>query len=586
MSNLNNIVVIIPCYEPSYALFVPYAEQLCSSGIGKLVIVNDGSDGRFDKVFDEVCRLDKVVYLKHGQNCGKGRALKTAFEYCKQNFNTDTVYVTADCDGQHGIDDVLNVACRAAEDRGALYLGVRDFDSPCVPIRSRIGNVNTRRMLNAIYGIKLTDTQTGLRAFSYDMLDALLAISGERFEYEMNMIIVLYRKSYSLCEVPIRTIYEQKQEDVETVSHFKTFSDSRRILGILFKNLGWYAVSSVLSSAVDVGVFALLFGVILGFEDIWLKTLVATVVARILSSIVNFTFNYKLVFHGVGKRCILRYYLLWAVQLGVSYSLANMWASLFVSPVWVAVFKAISDVCLAILSYQIQNNWVFANRIKDPKRFYGPLARFCKGSFRLFTKKYQIRGGFPEEGCVYVCRHLNMQGCYTFVKTVKFHLHIMTFNVFFKFKTAYAQYSGITFAEQGKKPSLGSRLRALPAALFVPALVRSTRAIPVYRGETTDSVKTVKAMVSALSRSENVLVFPDIDYKAGYDKVSDIYKGFLLAEKHYFRKYGKHIKFVPVYIDSESATIEIREPISFEDGDFRAQLDGVADKIRAEIQKK
>ncbi len=585
MRAFNQFVVIIPCYEPSKKKFVPYIAELCAAGVEHIVIVNDGSGEQYECVFDEIRELagDRVQYISYAENVGKGYALKKAFAYCKENFSADYAFVTADCDGQHLVEDVLHIGEEALAHREALILGSRDFSLPQVPKRSRSGNTKTSALLKFFYGVKIKDTQTGLRGFSYALLDKLTAISGNRFEYETNQIISLHHKKIEIREVPIQTVYEEKAEDVEKISHFKTFHDSVRVIGVLLKNLGWYFFSSALSAIIDVVAFALLFSCILSFSSLTVQTLVATVTARVLSSIVNFTCNYKLVFHGSDKRCIFRYYTLWLLQLSASFGLARLWAAITEISLLVSLFKAISDILLSVLSYQIQCNWVFASR-PSKEKFFGGFSRFTRRVLRLFAKKYDASEvTYQGEGCVLICRHLNMHGCYTAVRSLDFDAHILAYHVFFSYKDAFRQYSTITFAKNGR--TLGSKIKAFFPAIFVPKLLKSAKAIPVYRGGAA-SFKTIKMATDSLLKGENVILFPDMDYKASQEQESEIYKGFLWIEKYYYKACKQHIKFVPLTIDDERRKISAQPPISFADGDFKAQMEEIAAQIKAGIQKK
>ncbi len=580
----SNIVVIIPCYEPSEKQFVPYIERLLETNIRAVVVVNDGNGEKYIHIFDMIKELDKekIHCIGYSENRGKGYALKTAFSYCTEHFTDEDVFVTADCDGQHTIEDVLRVGRCALRNKKSFILGGRDFTLPCVPMRSRQGNQKTSAVVRFLYGINVKDTQTGLRGFSYALLPMLTEISGDRFEYETNQLICLSRKQISIKEIPIETIYEEKAEDVEKVSHFKTVRDSARVMKVLFRNLGWYFFSSVISALLDVAVFTVLFAFILQIPSLTLKTLVATVTARILSSIVNFTFNYKLVFGGKGAKSILRYYILWFFQLGASFGLARLWAGITSIKAIVSILKALSDILLAVLSYQVQRTWVFANEM-PPKHFYGATANFTKLMFKLFSGKYDAKNiTYPEEGRVYVCRHLNMHGCYTVVKSLDFNVHILAYNVFFTFKDAFKQYSEITFASNGKA-TLRSKIKAFFPALFVPLLIHSAKAIPVYR-KSARSYTTIRKATDALLKNECVLLFPDVDYKAPQEQESEIYKGFLLLERNYYKETHKHLKFVPLYISDEEKKIYEHSPIMFEDGDFKSQLDTVANQIRNSIQ--
>lgn len=356
--NTQKIVAVIPAYEPSF-LFVKYAEELLKS-IPHLVVINDGSGEKYDEIFDELSKMGGCSVISYADNRGKGYALCRGFEYLKENFNDEYVFVTADCDGQHLISDLLKVAKSAFSDKSALHLGSRDFDDPSVPQRSRRGNLTTRRLFDFLYGLKLDDTQTGLRAFSYSLLPELLKIKGNRFEYEMNMLVRFKKLEIPIKETPITTVYEEKPHDVEKVSHFRTLQDSFRVMAILFKNLGWYFLSSVLSALLDVAAFYFLSSFVFHGENEAIDSLLATVIARATSSILNFTLNYKFVFGGKGKLEIFKYYILWFFQLGFSYLFAFVLNSLIASKILVTLLKGVLDLCVALASYKIQQKWVFS----------------------------------------------------------------------------------------------------------------------------------------------------------------------------------------------------------------------------------
>ena len=364
MKDLSKVIVIIPAYEPPSS-FIDYSKSLINEGFGGVVVVNDGSCEKYDSVFNTISEIDGCTVLSYGENRGKGYALKTAFKYCKDNYDSSYVFVTADCDGQHLIKDVKNVADAAKENQNKLILGSRDFSLEHVPARSRAGNVNIRRLFKFFYGLSLSDTQTGLRACSYSMLERLVGIKGDRFEYEMNMLIVLHKSHFSILEVPIETVYEKKADDVEKVSHFKTISDSVKVMATLFQNLSWYVISSVSSAIIDVVLFFLL----VNYAPFEMNVLVATVGARILSSIVNFSINYKVVFNGRSLKSIFKYYILWTLQLSASYGAASFASYLFgtlitgltptVANLLTTLFKGFFDLCLSLISYQVQQRWVF-----------------------------------------------------------------------------------------------------------------------------------------------------------------------------------------------------------------------------------
>lgn len=137
-------------------------------------------------------------------NQGKGQALKTTFAYIQQQNSYGTV-VTADADGQHKIWDIFRTANKASENPNKLILGVRAFTGK-VPLRSYFGNSLTKALFKLQTGVGVTDTQTGLRAFTTNLIPFMLKIEGNRYEYEMNMLLEA-SKEYQILEVPIETVY-------------------------------------------------------------------------------------------------------------------------------------------------------------------------------------------------------------------------------------------------------------------------------------------------------------------------------------------------------------------------------------------
>ena len=589
LSKRKSTIVIIPAYEPPRAL-IEYAKTLINKGFGGIVVVNDGSNEKYSPIFEELSEIDGCTVISYSENHGKGYALKTAFKYCRDNYDEEYVFVTADCDGQHLAKDVERVANSAAEHSGKLILGARDFSLDYVPARSRAGNVNIRKMFKFFYGLSLSDTQTGLRAFSYSLLDKLISIKGDRFEYEMNMLIVFHKAHIQILEVPIETVYEKKPDDVDKVSHFKTFSDSMRVMMTLFQNLGWYLVSSLLSAVIDIVAFFFL----ANYLPFTRNVLFATIGARILSSIVNFTINFKVVFNGRSKQSIVKYYVLWTAQLGASYGFATLWNYIFtVMPVNLShtqinllttLLKGICDILLALLSYQIQSRWVFVTVEHSRLHFYGIYFRFVRLVYNIFHKQYQSYV-IPDEKepAIYVAKHLNMRGCHRILQNVSFDFHVYAMHEFFSFSSSYKHYSTYTFTKKLNKKGLGKffgKIKAFFCALAVVPGMRSAKAVPVYRGGN-DSVITFRKTMKYLSKRENVLLFPDIDYTSDSQTESDIYTGFLYLDKLYYKKFKQHIAFKVLNVNEEKRSVNEVASIRFPDGvDFTEAMPDVADKIR------
>jgi len=229
----NNLIVIIPAYEPQKE-FIDYAKVV--GDFAKLVVViNDGSSEDYNFIFDEISSLENVVYLRHEENKGKGCALKTAFKYCVENCDKEDIIVTADCDGQHASEDVINVYKEALNNTQCLILGSRNFKLANIPPKSQIGNTLFRRAFRFFYGLKVYDTQTGLRGFSVSLAEDFLLVRGERFEYEMSVLIFAKKNKIRIIETPIQTIYPDDPKD--HVTHYRPIKDTLKIFNVVVKNI-------------------------------------------------------------------------------------------------------------------------------------------------------------------------------------------------------------------------------------------------------------------------------------------------------------------------------------------------------------
>ncbi len=219
-------VALIPAYEPGKEL-APLAAALKEAGL-TVVVVDDGSGMRFDGVFVACAACADVI--RYAENGGKGHALKVGFQHIKEKIPAPYAVVTLDADGQHSVADAIRTLDEAQKSPGALVLGSRKFDGD-VPLRSRFGNGVTRLVFRLMTGRYVRDTQTGLRAFVDAMTDFMLGIGGERYEYEMNMLLTCARDKVQMREIDIETIYIDKN----AASHFNTLKDSARIYKTILK---------------------------------------------------------------------------------------------------------------------------------------------------------------------------------------------------------------------------------------------------------------------------------------------------------------------------------------------------------------
>ncbi|HSI63635.1 MAG TPA: glycosyltransferase family 2 protein [Candidatus Saccharimonadia bacterium] len=226
------ITVLIPALKPSGQLLSVIAALSADDRVNRIILVNDGSPPEYDAVFHAAANAPKVLALRHVLNLGKGAALRTGMNHFLCSDISDSVLVTADADGQHLPADILKVGERAMNTPGELVMGARGFSGD-VPLRSRFGNNLTRGVYRTIMGPSLTDTQTGLRAIPRPLMESLLHVRINGYDFEMQMLVMAARERITITQVPIATVYIENNRD----SHFNPLLDSVRIYYVFVRHL-------------------------------------------------------------------------------------------------------------------------------------------------------------------------------------------------------------------------------------------------------------------------------------------------------------------------------------------------------------
>jgi len=341
--------IVIPSLNPDEK-FLRLLDSLLAAGFRRILVVNDGSREDCTAYFS-AAREKGAVVLSHAVNQGKGRALKTAFHYLLNTFGDDVFAVCADGDGQHTAGDIRAVEAALSARPEALVLGCRDFSQKSVPFKSRWGNRITRGAFHLLCGVRVSDTQTGLRGLSGKSMRAFLSTEGERFEYEMNMLMEAKQKDIPLAEVPIATIYIEENRS----SHFHPLRDSLRICRVFAA----FLASSLLASGLDLLLFWGFTWIFSFLAQRW-EILLSTFLARAVSSLVNYGVNKSRVFHAKARGALWKYYLLCVVQLLCSAGLVDLLCGLTHGPE--VLLKIPVDLVLFLLSFQIQRIWVFREK--------------------------------------------------------------------------------------------------------------------------------------------------------------------------------------------------------------------------------
>ena len=351
MSYQDEVAVVIPAYNPDEKL-LSLIDKLCEAQFQYIVILDDGSSFDCKNIFAALASCQNCRLLRHFVNLGKGRALKDAFNFVLNKYPLCKGAVTVDADGQHRPEDVVRCAQALLESPGSLVMGCRDFENGNVPSRSRFGNKLTRRVLSALCGVRVSDTQTGLRGIPADLMPAFLSVKGERFEYETNMLIETKNMGCGIVEVPIETVYIEENKS----SHFNPVRDSLKIYAVF----GKFVVSALLSSLIDITVFTILVALLKSSFPAY-YIIIATALARVISSLFNFTLNKKHVFRSknTSPKVFIKYYSLCIVQLALSAIGVHYLYDLL--PAGETLCKIVVDTVLFFISFIVQREWVFKN---------------------------------------------------------------------------------------------------------------------------------------------------------------------------------------------------------------------------------
>lgn len=353
--------VLVPAFCPGAAMQQTVADLRAARPDWAVVVVDDGSGAAHTERFAQA-RAAGAEVLTLPVNRGKGAALKAGLAHVLATRPGSPV-VCADADGQHALDDVVAVGERLLDDPGArrIVLGTRSFDATSdghrVPLRSRVGNDVTRWLFAAATRTRVPDTQTGLRGIPAQLVGWACEVPGERYEYELQVLLRAGRSGITLDPLPIATIYL----DDNSASHFRPVADSLRVYAPLLA----FLASSLAAFVIDTVALLVLQALT---EDL----LVAVVGARLTSAGVNFAVNRRLVFDGerrVRTRTAAgRYAALATALLALNFLLLS---ALGAAGIALLPAKVLTELALVSTSFAAQRAFVFRTSPSTRPAFTG-----------------------------------------------------------------------------------------------------------------------------------------------------------------------------------------------------------------------
>jgi putative flippase GtrA len=338
--------VLIPAYEPTPAIVDVVNELSESKFFQTILVVDDGSTPATKTYLQNLVQIPDVTVLTHAVNRGKGQALKTGLNYFLLNSSPQSPgMVTADADGQHLAKDIIAVA-KAGVEVDLFTLGTREFSGDA-PWRSRVGNFLTKQIFRFFSGVKIQDTQTGLRYIPRRRAGKHIQIPKDRYEYEFAVLVDEATEfGEKISQVPITTVYI----DGNKSSHFNILRDSISIYSIFLK----FSSLSLATTVLDYVAFSLCYLLTAG-------ALLSFIVARVVAVIFNFYFSRQWVFkarQGLWLQ-IFKYLTVVTIFMLIAYYFTVWFTNTYNTNILIG--KLIAEGSLFILSYFIQRCFIFKN---------------------------------------------------------------------------------------------------------------------------------------------------------------------------------------------------------------------------------
>jgi len=208
------VFCVIPAFnEEKYIYDVA---KIAKEFVDVVVVVDDGS---IDKTFSRAIDSGAVV-LRHEENMGKGAALRTGFKYALEH-GADIV-VTLDGDMQHDPLEIPKFLEKIREEGVDIVVGSRFLEKvKGMPIQRRLSNFITTKVLNKVFKVPVTDSQSGFRAFKRKVLEKI-TFKDNRYGAETEILIEAKRKGFNIVEVPISVKYENQKSKIRPIR--ETFS--------------------------------------------------------------------------------------------------------------------------------------------------------------------------------------------------------------------------------------------------------------------------------------------------------------------------------------------------------------------------
>ena len=335
--------IVLICTPSLTTSLQSYIEQLLQNNIFHIVVhsANTSEEDQQTFLHQKKCTL---IYGKN-KTIRADEQLKEGLAYCHQNFSNMSG-VVATYATKYKISDIIEMGKSLSLYPNHLILGTSST------IHSTFQNRLWNLAAKWAYGKSISDIKTKLYAIPFSKMKWVQQISSTGINYQLNLLICALQRQIPIQEVPIAI--QQKIEEKAT------FVENFRFGFTMLKGVFSYALSTMGAAIIDVATFYLLLNIIFKDLSFGMSLFLATIIARVISSLFNYWVNKTYVFqhHAAFSGSFVKYYILWLTLILLSYLLVYISAPLvpFIPVVWL---KLVIDALLGILSYQVQLHWVF-----------------------------------------------------------------------------------------------------------------------------------------------------------------------------------------------------------------------------------
>jgi glycosyltransferase involved in cell wall biosynthesis len=233
-----NFAIGLPAFneEKNIASIIVKLKQISKT----IIVCDDGSTDLTSKIAAEL----GVITIVHQKNIGYGAAISDLFVKARE-IGVEAL-VTFDADGQHRIEDINAVLEPITKNESDIVIGSRFMgDESNVPKYRKIGIKTITGITNVTTGAKITDAQSGFRAYSKKVLDSITP-SEYGMGVSTEILIKATKNKFRITEVPITILYEGETSTHNPVSHGASVVFSTIKYVALERPLSFYGIPGII----------------------------------------------------------------------------------------------------------------------------------------------------------------------------------------------------------------------------------------------------------------------------------------------------------------------------------------------------